>query len=102
MEKYSDKIIIGSIVAIASITIAFDLLAYNANEAKGIGFLYFGFFALIIFIVSLLAISIICFLISRNKTGKALLFSILYSVLTYFAVQFIFYFFLFNYKSLIG
>ena len=92
MKASSDKIIIANIILIAVVTIAFDFIAYNEKEAKGIGFLYFGFIALIIILGLLFLLGIGSFLVSKNALGKTLLLSVLYTILTYAGVQLIFFF----------
>ena len=88
----SDKIIISNIILVAAITISFNIIAYNAEEAKGIGVLYFGFMALMINIFLLLALAVGSYIKRENELGKNFLASILYSILTYGLIQFCFLF----------
>jgi hypothetical protein len=91
LKKNSDKVIIANIILVAGIILTLNLLAYNAEEAKGIGFLYFGFIALIINIALLIMLALGSYIISKKEIGKSLLVSVLYSVLTFASIHFAFF-----------
>jgi hypothetical protein len=91
LKNNSDKVIIANIILVAGTTLTFNLLAYNAQEAKGIGFLYFGFIALIINIALLIMLALGSYIISKKEIGKSLLVSVLYSVLTFASIHFAFF-----------
>jgi hypothetical protein len=91
LEKKSiDRIILINVITIAALTIFFDILIIISIETKGVNFLYVGLSALVLNLLILLVFAIISFSKSRIEAGKALLKSILYSILTYGAIQLIF------------
>lgn len=91
MKSNTDKIIIANIILVAGITLTINLLAYNAEEAKGIGFIYFGFIALIIDIALLIMLALGTYIMCKKEIGKSLLVSVLYSALTFASIHFAFF-----------
>lgn len=89
MKKNTDIIVIANIILVAAVT--FNWLAYNAEEAKGIGFIYFGFIALILDVALVIMLALGCYVMSKKEIGKSLLISVLYSALTFASIHFAFF-----------
>ncbi|PSR52301.1 hypothetical protein AHMF7605_01570 [Adhaeribacter arboris] len=93
LKNITKKIVIANIILVATVTITFNWLAYNAEEAKGIGFFYFGFIALLIDVTLLVMFALGSYIMSKKEIGKSLLFSLLYSAMTFASIHFVFFIF---------
>jgi hypothetical protein len=86
----SNKIIASNILAVIFMTVFFNVIAYAASEAKGIGFLYFAIIGLVINMCVLLTLGLFSLLMKKQRDAKDFLRSIIYSVITFSSIQLIF------------
>ena len=93
MARAGSRVIQINIGIVFIMTTILNLVAYNAEDAKIIGYLYFSLIGLTILLGLLILLTIFNYSLGHKDTGKSYLRSILFSILTFLSVTIFFWFF---------
>jgi hypothetical protein len=84
------KIIPINIGLVFVVTVILNIIAYNAKEAKGIGYLYFSIIGLVINMGLLVMLGLFNMLVGQKIAGKNYFLSVLFSIATFLSVTILF------------